>query len=74
MPKYDVYVQEVHSVRVEVEASDIFEAKKKAKEYIATQGSDIDYSTDSEYSYTLPENEWEVKELRIIAGTEDPQE
>jgi hypothetical protein len=55
--KYQVAIREVYKVIVDVEASSEEEAKVKAEELL--QLGDLAEGT---YDYTLPANEWQVRE------------
>ena len=55
--KYQVAIREVYKVIVDIEASSEEEAKVKAEELL--QSGDLAEGT---YDYTLPGNEWQVRE------------
>ena len=64
MPRYQVQVQEVHTVSIFVDAPDEYEAKLAAEQIIADGCYDDDSAYDEpEYTSTLERDEWPVYKL-----------
>ena len=64
MPRYQVQVQEVHTISIFVDAADEYEAQLAAEQIIAQDCYDDDSEYDKpEYSHTLDRDEWPVYKL-----------